>query len=224
MSADLAPAVSVATRALPVASRASGEPAADPLRRPLMHNQPPARVAPAEAPDAVLSELAELFRCRRPFFVRVALRTVRDRLLADDVVQEAFLAACQHAGTRFDPARGPLESWVLMLVRHKTVDTVRHAEHLRRVRRQEEAEPHRVAGRDLPEDNVVRAEAAQHLTHGLAALPTAQQRVLVLAYWSGLTQSEIALADRTPLGTVKTRTALGLARLRAQLAPVIDES
>ncbi len=187
-------------------------------------DQQSAHLAPAEAPDAVLGELAELFRCRRPFFVRVALRTVRDRLLADDVVQEAFLAACQHARTRFDPARGPLESWVLMLVRHKAVDAVRHAEHLRRVRRQEQADPRRLDSRDLPEDNVVRAEAAQHLTHRLAALPTAQQRVLVLAYWGGLTQSEIALADRTPLGTVKTRTALGLARLRAQLTPVLDES
>ena len=217
MSAELAPP-------LPVASQVTGEPTMEALRIPAMDGDLSARVAPAEAPDAVLSELAELFGRRRLFFVWVALRTVRDRLLADDVVQEAFLAACQHARTRFDPARGPLESWVLMLVRHKAVDAVRHAEHLRKVRRQEEAEPHRVAARDLPEDLIVRAEAAQHLAHGLAALPTAQQRVLVLAYWSGLTQSEIALADRTPLGTVKTRTALGLARLRAQLAPVIDES
>ncbi len=205
------------------AGAARGEPVTVPLRRPVMDDGQSTQEAPTEAGNAVLSQLAELFRRRHRFFVRVALRTVRDRLLADDVVQEAFLAACQHARTRFDPARGPLESWVLMLVRHKAVEAVRHAEHLRRVRRQEEAEPHRADSRDLPENLIVRAEAAQRLTRGLADLPAAQQRALVLAYWGGLTQSEIALADNTPLGTVKTRTAIGLTRLRAQLTPALDE-
>jgi len=65
--------------------------------------------------------------------LRLANRTVRDSMLAEEVVQEAFLAAWQHAPARFDPARGPLAVWLMTLTRHKAVDAVRRAERTRRL-------------------------------------------------------------------------------------------
>lgn len=167
------------------------------------------------AEDALLDALTDMYRRRKGVFLRTALRMVRDPLLAEEVVQEAFLAAWQHGPARFDPSRGPLESWLMVLTRHKAVDAVRHAEHVRRVRSSEEAEPRRATHDDRPEEAVLRALDAEELRHGLAALPPAQQRVLLLTYWGGLSQTQIARREGTPLGTVKTRTAAGLARLRS---------
>lgn len=144
---------------------------------------------------------------------------MRDPSLAEEVVQEAFLAAWQHAPSRFDPSRGPLETWLMTLTRYKAVDAVRRAEHLRRVRRREEAEPRQVTGApQQPEDIVARDQAAEQLRRALQGLPPAQQRVLLAAYWEGLSQSEIAGRDGTPLGTVKTRTTAGPSRLRGLLS------
>jgi len=172
----------------------------------------------AVADQALLVELTEVFDRLYDTCLRVAARTVRDPSLAEDVVQEAFLAAWKHAPPRFDPARGPLESWLMTLTRYKAVDAVRNAEHLRRVRRSEEAEPRRMGSRELPEEIVLRARDAQELRRGIKALPAGQQRVLLATYWEGLSQAQIARRDGTPLGTVKTRTAAGLNRLRALMA------
>jgi len=166
---------------------------------------------------ALFESLSDLYRMRYRACLRVALRMVRDPSLAEEVVQEAFLAAWQHGPSRFDPSRGPLESWLMTLTRHKAIDAVRHSEHVRRVQRDEEAEPRRATSPELPEEAVLRGIAAARLHHELAALPDAQRRVLLLSYWAGLSQTQIALRDDTPLGTVKTRTAAGMARLRMLL-------
>jgi len=174
---------------------------------------------PEDAHGELLEELTDEFRLRYEACLRLAVRMVRDRSLAEEVVQEAFLAAWQHGPSRFDPARGPLESWLLVLTRHKAVDAVRHAEHVRRVRQREEAEPRRATATELPEDVLLRLHAAAQVHRGLRELPAAQRRVLLLTYWAGLSQAQIAQRDGTPLGTVKTRTAAGLVRLRNLLFP-----
>jgi len=190
------------------------------LGTPVLEGAPlPAQAScPASVDQALLEELTDV--CDRLYdtCLRVAARTVRDRSLAEDVVQEAFLAAWQHAPSRFDPARGPLETWLLTLTRYRAVDAVRHAEHLRRVRRREEAEPHRTSPScDAPEDIVLREHDADQLRRELEVLPRAQQRVLLAAYWEGLSQTQIARRDQIPLGTVKTRTTAGLNHLRSLL-------
>lgn len=178
---------------------------------------PPADQRLTAPDDAWSAALATAFRLRYDACFHVALRVVRDRWLAEEVVQEAFLAAWRHGPARFDPAQGPLESWLTALVRHKAVDAVRHAEHVTRVRRREEAEPHCVTSKELTEDVLLRAQACDGLRRRIQTLPAPQQRVLLLAYWAGLSQSQIARSEMTPLGTVKTRTAAGLAHLRTLL-------
>jgi len=174
---------------------------------------------PEDAHGELLEALTDVFRLRYDACLHLAARLVRDRSLAEEVVQEAFLAAWQHGPSRYDPARGPLESWLMALTRHKAVDAVRHAEHVRRVRHREEAEPRRATAGDLPEDVLLRLQAAAQVHRGLRELPAVQQRVLLLTYWAGLSQAQIAKRDGTPLGTVKTRSAAGLIRLRKTLLP-----
>lgn len=162
---------------------------------------------------SVHEQLEVVYRSSHPACLRTAVRLVRDRLLAEEVVQEAFLAAWAHAPTRYDPTRGALSSWLMTLTRHKAIDAVRRAEHARRVLRSAQAVPP-APDHEAAEDAVVRALRAVRLRRAVASLPTDQQRVLLLSYWAGLSQSQIAAHDGTPLGTVKTRTAAGLARLR----------
>ncbi len=151
--------------------------------------------------DPWSAALAAAFRLDYGVCFRSALRVVRDQGLAEEVVQEAFLAACQHGPTRFDPRRGPLELWLITLTRHKAIDAVRHAEHVKRVRRHEEAELHSATSKELTEDLLLRSQAADGLRNRIQSLPLAQQRVLLLAYWAGLSQSQIVQRDAIPLGT-----------------------
>ncbi len=172
--------------------------------------------------DPWSAALAAAFRREYGVCFRSALRVVRERWLAEEVVQEAFLAAWQHGPTRFDPRRGPLELWLITLTRHKAIDAVRHAEHVKRVRRHEEGDLHSATSKELTEDLLLRSQAADGLRDRIRSLPVAQQRVLLLAYWAGLSQSQIAQCDAIPLGTVKTRTSAGLAHLRILLLDPID--
>jgi RNA polymerase sigma factor (sigma-70 family) len=140
----------------------------------------------------------------------LALRVVRDRALAEDVVQDAFLDAWRTAN-RFRPTRGGARSWLLMLVHRRAVDMVR-----RRVRM--------VPSPDLLVDAAESASDVAWLNlervqvqSALASLAPEQRQVLELAYYGGLTQSEVAEATGEPLGTVKSRTASGLRRLRDAL-------
>ncbi len=167
--------------------------------------------------EVLLAELSDVFALLYDTCLRLANRTVRDSMLAEEVVQEAFLAAWQHAPARFDPARGPLSVWLLTVTRHKAVDAVRHAERTRRLQRRQEAEPHQEVDDASPEELVLRRQVADRVREALRTLPVAQQRVLLMSYWGGLTQSQIARQDGTPLGTVKTRTGTGIARLRGLL-------
>jgi RNA polymerase sigma-70 factor (ECF subfamily) len=145
-----------------------------------------------------------------------ARRIVRDDDLARDVVQEAMLAAWL-ARHRYDPGRGTARSWLLSMVHNKAVDRVRSEElHRSRMARLAYAEP---ACEADPADAVVRRLGAREsVRRALADLPPAQREVLVLAYFDGLTQNEIAKLTGLPLGTVKTRTFTGLRRLHTALS------
>lgn len=165
--------------------------------------------------ESPLEDLTRVFERIRGACFRLAAATVRDLSLAEEVVQEAFLAAWQHAPDRYDPRRGSIENWVLTLTRHKAVDAVRHAEHLRRVRQLEEAEPRRERADESVEDLVIRVADENRLRVHLDRLPVVQQRTLLLMYWYGLTQSQVALHDGTPLGTVKSRTTTAMHQLRS---------
>ena len=165
------------------------------------------RVAIADA-DA----LAELYdRYSRPAY-GLALRVVRDRALAEDTVQDAFLAVWRSASS-FSAARGTARAWIMTLTHRRAVDLVRREE-VRTTSPLPDGD-----GRGETVDLLLGLER-QRIRRALEALPPAQREALELAYYGGLTQSEIAARLGQPLGTIKTRTFSALARLRALLADV----
>ncbi|HXF73334.1 MAG TPA: sigma-70 family RNA polymerase sigma factor [Actinomycetota bacterium] len=146
----------------------------------------------------------------------VALRVARAPFLAEEAVQEAFVAVWEQAGT-YDPSRGSVRAWLMGMVRNRAVDLVRREASQRR-----RADLVVVEGADDPADNVV-ADISAHgegerLREALAGLPEEQRRVIELMYFGGLSQSKVADLLGLPLGTVKSRTLLGMRRLRDALA------
>ena len=165
-----------------------------------------------------------------------ARRSTSDRGVAEEVVQETFLALWNRADT-FDPAMGSLGGWLRTVARNRSVDRLRAAARrptlvpypisattgepdvssLDRI-----ATPGSVMAGSVPvptpEEGLASAETRRAVQAALATMPADEREVIVLAYDDGLTQSEIAERLGWPLGTVKTRTRRALARLRAALA------
>ncbi len=145
----------------------------------------------------------------------LALRIVRDPALAEDAVQEAFLAVWRGAA-RFEAARAKPSTWLLSLVHHKSVDLVRR-EQSRPPRVGEEHALERVDDTDVP-TTVLRSAESAEVRRALSELTPAQREVLELAYFGGFSQSELAERIGEPIGTVKSRTHAALARLRQILS------
>lgn len=148
----------------------------------------------------------------------VALRVTAQDLIAQEVVQDAFLALWR-APEAFDPARGAFRSFFLSLVHHRAVDAVRREERLRRrTERATNLEP--ATGEDPAEDVVEDAYLRvrrKEVRDALETLPAEQRQVLEMAYFGGLTQARIAEQLGIPIGTVKTRTLAAMRKLRAAL-------
>ena len=144
-----------------------------------------------------------------------ALRVVRDGASAQDVVQDVFVELWSHP-ERYDPAAGPLRTYLIVLARHRAVDLVRSE--LRRIARQERH--HRLTPGQQPEgpgDQVLAAAMAAAIRDAVRMLPDGQRRVVELAYFEGLTCREVALAAGIPEGTAKSRLRLAMAKLETML-------
>jgi RNA polymerase sigma-70 factor (ECF subfamily) len=146
----------------------------------------------------------------------LARRILTEETLAQDVVQEVFLSLWRNAH-RFDAGRGTVATYLLSMTHHRAVDVVRREENLRRWRTSDE-------GLELEPDPKARvedeAEASERRTEVRAALkdlPDAQREALLLAYFGGYTQREVAALVGVPLGTVKTRMAAGMRKMKAAL-------
>ena len=148
----------------------------------------------------------ELYRRFAPPVLRLALRWLRDRLRAEDATQETFAAVWRSAGT-YRPERGPGAPWLYAVARNAIVNQTR-------ARVDTVAEiPDSPSDRPGPSEEAESDWIKLRVRRAVKELPQ-QQRVLIeLAYWSGLSQSEIAGRLDVPLGTVKTRTRAALARL-----------
>jgi len=144
----------------------------------------------------------------------VALRVLRDQALAEDAVQEAFLAVWRSAGS-YRRERAKPSTWLLTLVHRRAVDLVRREDRRRAERLDEPPEDVGVA---VPEEAQLRERRAA-VQAALGRLPADQRQALELAYYGGYTQSELAEHLGVPLGTVKSRMFAGLSRLRDALEP-----
>jgi RNA polymerase sigma-70 factor (ECF subfamily) len=179
------------------------------------------------APDMSVRLLGDIVRGDRDAFARFydlhatlvhtfALRLLRERGEAEEVVQDVFLQVWRQAET-YRSDRGTPEAWLITMTRSRAIDKLRS-----RRRRDEMVRlvenPDRLPEPAVPEGASGRVEARATLGGALADLPGAQRDVLELAYFDGLTQSEIARRLGEPLGTVKTRMRSGLERLRGVLA------
>ncbi|ANY05161.1 RNA polymerase subunit sigma-24 [Pseudonocardia sp. HH130630-07] len=153
----------------------------------------------------------------------LARRICVDEGLAEDVVQEVFLAFWRDP-SRFDPERGKFGTWLLTLVHHKSVDAVRRESAIRRrtvPASDDETEWNAPAGPGADE-GALGAVVAGHVREALGELPAEQRQVLALAYYGGYTQREVAAMTGVPLGTVKSRMFTGVARLRNLLGPLME--
>jgi RNA polymerase sigma factor (sigma-70 family) len=159
-----------------------------------------------------------LFGRYAPTALSLARRVVGQPFLAEEIVQEAFLAVWRNPDA-YDADRGSVRSWLMGTVHHRAVDAVRREGSQRR--RALDAR-----GADLvvvpdPADDVLDElglpEERKAVRAALDDLPEEQRRVIELMYFGGLSQSTIAARLGLPLGTVKSRTLLGMRRLRAAL-------
>jgi RNA polymerase sigma-70 factor, ECF subfamily len=157
--------------------------------------------------------LAELYSRYGTIAYRLARRVLHDPSLAEDAVQEGFLAVWCSAG-RFVPERGQARTWILTLVHHRAVDLVRGG-------RGRERHPLELAanGAEEPGDEAISLiEERERVRGALRRLPQEFREPLVLAYYEGMTQRELAERLGQPLGTIKSRMSRAHTRLRVALA------
>jgi RNA polymerase sigma-70 factor (ECF subfamily) len=149
----------------------------------------------------------DLFRRYGTVARALALRVIRQPFLAEEITQEAFLALWRSPGSYRDD-RGSVRAWLMSTVHHRAVDAIRREEAQRR--RAQEMDP---TG-DVEEDI---GEAIAAAVAALGDLPPDQRQVLQMMYFEGKSQSKIAEELALPLGTVKSRTLLGMRRLRSAI-------
>lgn len=163
-----------------------------------------------------LDALDRLYDRYRTMAFSIALRITNDGSVAEDVVQDAFLGVWRNAA-RYAAARGSVRTWLLSIVHHRAIDAVR--------RRRPTAELPDPSGAASPAEltlpdiwpEIAAGIDRQTVRTALATLSDVQREAIELAYFSGLTQLEIAERTNTPLGTVKSRIRLGLLTMRRSI-------
>jgi RNA polymerase sigma-70 factor, ECF subfamily len=167
------------------------------------------------AADGDRSAFEDLYqRYARPVF-GLALRRLGDRGRAEDAVQETF-ASIWRSASSYRPDRGPGAPWLYAVARNAIVDRAR-------VRNEIPSEiPDEAGSEPGPSDRAEQGWVAWRVHRALEELPEREREVLALAYWSGLSQSEVAEFLGIPLGTVKTRTRAALAKLSEILGDEIE--
>jgi RNA polymerase sigma factor (sigma-70 family) len=192
-----------------------------------------ASVSSADPPDAELvrrigagdqPSMAMLYDRYARQSYSLARRICADDGIAQDVVQEAFLAFWRDT-TRFDPTKGSFGTWLLTLVHHKSVDAVRRESALRKrtVPASEDGDDWSAPPGPGADQAAIGAVVAEYIQDALGRLPEEQRKAILLAYYRGYTQREVAAITGVPLGTVKSRMFTGLQRLRGLLGPLVLE-
>lgn len=170
--------------------------------------------------------LGELYDRYGGMAYALACAIVPDPADAEEVVADAFSQVWRSCST-FDASRGSIVAWLSMIVRTRALDLIRSQKRRARVldeaaaMSQETGAPGLSTGSEAPDRAVELAEAQVLVRRSLAELPVAQRQVLELAYFAGMSQSEIASHLSEPLGTVKTRMRAGMEKLRHALKPLM---
>ena len=178
----------------------------------------------AAGDEAALGELHDRFST---LVHSVVLRIVGDADDAEEVLEETFWQAWRQAG-RYEEGRGGIGTWLVMMARSRAVDHVRSRRRFREERWEELPEPGE-PGRDSdatepsPLESAQADEVRRVVADAVAKLPPEQRQTVELAYFRGMSQTEIAEATGQPLGTVKTRARLALQKLREALAVLRED-
>ena len=211
--------------------------AARPVRESLLEEQENAqgnrRVVESERPMADLTELellarvaggdtaafAQLYDLLAGVLFSIAVKILRDEHTAEDVVQEVFIQIWEKAG-KYNAQLGKPTTWAVTMLRNKAIDRLRATQRGQRLIEAATGEQE-VAGviHALPPAEGLGDETAQTVRLAVARLAPEQKQAIELAFFSGLTQTEIAEVLRTPLGTVKARIRRGMIELRNTIEP-----
>jgi RNA polymerase sigma-70 factor (ECF subfamily) len=148
----------------------------------------------------------------------LATRVLGDHATAEEVTLEVFVQVWKTA-SRYDPARGTPSAWMLTMTRTRAIDRIRAGAQEKKRRESMEIVEQRASSPDAdPERLAFASERASRVSAAMGLLPFEQRQAIELAFYSGMTHSEIASTLELPLGTVKTRIRLGMDRLRLSLA------
>jgi RNA polymerase sigma-70 factor (ECF subfamily) len=164
--------------------------------------------------------LAEFYDLTKRQVFGLLLRILNDERAAEEVLLDVYMQIWRQA-RHYDVKRGAPQAWVTTIARSRAIDRLRSGKH--EVKLKEPLDLSRIAsiaydGVDLVADS----ERRKYVGEALDSLPNEQREVIELAYFQGLSQTEIALKLAQPLGTVKTRTRLGLTKLRESLKPLVE--
>lgn len=173
------------------------------------------------------SAVAQLYDRYGTVLYAVAYRIVGQKADAEEVVMEAFAQVWRDAG-RFEAARGSVAAWLTMISRSRALDQIRGRDRRERLNssaaREEQSQPPAMGhwGAD-PGYQAEQTERQKRVAEALQSLSPVQRQAIEMAYYDGLSQSEIAERLNEPLGTVKTRVRLGMLKLREALRPYYYE-
>jgi RNA polymerase sigma-70 factor (ECF subfamily) len=150
----------------------------------------------------------------------LARRILDDNQLAEDVVQQVFTALWKGSG--FDIRRGAVSTWLMSVTHHKSIDVLRREAPRRKRLASEQALLELAVSGPGPDEEAWMRLRAERTRDALKTLPAEQRELLLLAYYGGYTQSEIAGLTGVPLGTVKSRTLTAMRKLRVILSGSVD--
>jgi len=166
--------------------------------------------------------LGELYDRYASTLMALATRVLRSTADAEEVLQEAFVHAWKRAD-RYDPGRSSVSTWLVLITRSRAIDRLRSRRVVDRTTQtvQQENPPDHTS----PEGarNVLIQQRRERVRSEMSQLPLEQREVLELAFYRGMTQTEIADSTGIPLGTVKTRTLLAMKKLRKALGADIKD-
>ena len=167
------------------------------------------------------SALATLYDSTSRLVFGLILRVVNDRSVAEEVLLDVYTQVWRQAAT-YDSQRGAPLAWLMTIARTRGIDRLRSGRLEHQHRESFDAVADITASTPSPEADSVTAERRQLVRQALESLSPEQREVIELAYYGGLSHSEIALKLGQPLGTVKTRTRLGMMKLRDMLRPALE--